>query len=103
METKVCLLSSLEARELIDSGIVPDCSKHRHIKASEAREMTGDSPSRIYFRPVARWVGTTGRRIEKLEEVQCWGSYSGERNENCRMNGFALMRKLPMTEKRKTL
>jgi hypothetical protein len=97
MEPKVCVLSSLEARELVESGTVPDCSKHRHIKSSEAREMTGDCESRIYFRPVARWVGKDGRRIQMLEDLQCWSRYSG----HCRMNGWALMRRVPLTEKEK--
>jgi hypothetical protein len=90
MEPKVCVLSPLEAHELVESGTVPDCSKHRHIKAFEAREMTGDSKSKIYFRPVARWVGKDGRRIEKLE-LQPWSRYS----QGCRMNGWALMRRPP--------
>lgn len=97
MEPKVCVLSSWEVRELIDLGATPDCSKHRHLKASEAREMTGDCGSRIYFRPVARWVGKDGRRIEMLEDLQCWSRYSG----HCRMNGWALMRRVPLTEKEK--
>ena len=94
MEPKVCLLSPFEARQLVDSGTVPECSEHRHVKTVEAREMTGDSASKIYFRPVARWVGGDGRRIEKLE-LQHWGPYSG----GCRMNGWALMRRPPSFQK----
>ncbi len=95
MEPKVCVLSSLEASELIESGITPECSKHRHIKSSEAREMTGDSESKIYFRPVARWVGKDRRRI-KLLELQPWSTYSKGR----RMNGWALMRRLPTSQRK---
>jgi hypothetical protein len=90
MEPKVCVLSTLEARELVQFGIAPDCSMHRHIKSSEACEMTGDSASKIYFKPVARWIGKDGRRITMLE-LHLWSSYS----VGCRMNGWALMRTLP--------
>ena len=98
MEPKVCVLSPPEARELVESGIVPDCSKHRHIKSSEAREMTGDSESKIHFRPDARWVGKDGRRIEMLEELQSWSRYSGQ----FRMNGWTLMRRVPTPEREKS-
>jgi len=99
MEPRICVLSMLEARELIESAKQPDCSKHRHVKCSEAREMTGDSESKLYFRPVARWVDS--RRIQKLEEVQRWSEHSRENATPIRMSGFFLMRRLPMPRRDK--
>jgi hypothetical protein len=58
------VLARWEVKEF-EENLIPNCSKHRHVKVSEAEDMTG---GRLYFRPIARWIGEDGRRITMLAE-----------------------------------
>jgi hypothetical protein len=65
MSKHVCVLARWEVRDFAEGNAIPNCSKHRHVKVSEAEEMTG---GHLYFRPIAKWVGESGRRITMLAE-----------------------------------
>ncbi len=60
MPNPICVLALWEVKDQ-ERAIPPQCSNHQHIKVAEAMEMTGrgdpDASGRLYFRPIARWVG----------------------------------------------
>lgn len=59
MSVKVCVLSDSEAVTFGRSGIRPDCSKHGHMKRSEAEaRTTGPNPR-------AEWIERRAIRILK--------------------------------------
>lgn len=67
MSKHVCVLSPWEVDELVEKGQTPNCSKHRHVRASEAEEMTREK-GLLYHKPIAEWVGNDRRRIRMFVE-----------------------------------
>jgi hypothetical protein len=75
MSKEVCLLARWEADDLVEKRIYPKCEEHRHVKKTEAVEMT--SGAGAYSRPVAEWIGNGERRILLLvNSVQRWSTVS---------------------------
>ena len=61
MSKHVCVLAPWEVDELVEKGQTPHCSKHRHVRVSEAEDMTRKH-SRLYHKAIAEWVGNDGQR-----------------------------------------
>jgi hypothetical protein len=68
MSKHVCVLAPWEVEELLEERHVPNCSKHKHVKVSDAREMTCTVRSGRYHWPIAEWVGKGRRYIRMLTE-----------------------------------
>jgi len=67
MSKHVCVLAPWEVSELVEKGEAPTCSQHRHVRVSEAEEMTCKN-GRLYHKPIAEWVGTGRKHIRTLVE-----------------------------------
>jgi hypothetical protein len=76
MSKHVCVLAPWEVDEMVEKGQIPNCSKHRHVKVSDAEEMTRKN-GRLYYKPIAEWVG------DEAHQGVC-GTRFGEANNGWR-------------------
>jgi hypothetical protein len=73
MSKHVCVLARWEVKEFVEENAIPNCSKHKHVKVSEAIEMTGGG--QLYFKPIAKWVGAVGEDSEDKLQITMLGEH----------------------------
>jgi hypothetical protein len=80
-KNRICILSSLEAAEYSEKGIIPECLNHEHVSRNTARHMTSEF---LYSKTIGEgitahlqnnyeydWVLPSAFTLKRIQAIVC--------------------------------